>query len=133
MKNRIFKLILEDKKSKEKTILIMGDNYKRFEDHFLDLVSHYTEKWDYDDSPEGKGKCNGRVMEVDFLDLFESNERFVSFGGLKWTTEERYNGYVKEHNSKGSAYKPCKRLEEIQFKQSLEKLRKLKQDCRIYK
>ena len=123
--NRIFKLVFKDLESKDIITLIMGDNYKRFEDHFLDLVSRQTKEWRYDD---GKGKCLGRILKVEFLDLFEAKERFVGFGGLKWTAIENYNSEVAQHNEKGTAYKPCKRIEEIKFtpkRELLESLQKV--------
>ena len=132
--NRIFKLKVKVKDGSEKPFyLIMGDNYKRFEDHFVDITSHYTDKWHYDDTPEGKGKCLGRTLKVEFIELLEAKERFVGFGGLKCCSEESYNSHVEEHNKNGTAYKPCKRIEEINFKPNLALLKELIASHRIIK
>ena len=129
--NRVFKLVFKDLESKDTIALIMGDNYKRFEDHFLDLINWQTKEWKYDDTPEGKGKCLGRVMKVEYLDLFEAKERFVGFGGLKWSSIDNYNLRVAEHNKEGTAYKPCKRIEEIKFTPNRQLLEKLQKEYRV--
>ena len=101
MKNRIFKIKIREE-SKDKFI-IMGDSYKKFEDHFSDLIGSFTKRWCYDDSPEGKGNCLGRTINIEFLEIYSAKGKFVSFGGLKWASEETYDSEVEQHNinSKG--------------------------------
>ena len=113
MKNRIFKLKIKDEEGKEKFI-IMGDSYKKFEEHFSDLVSTYTKRWHYDDSKEGKGKCLGRTLDIEILEIWYSESEFVSYGGVKWCLEEVYDNEVEDHNIH-SRQKYCPYLRHIKF------------------
>lgn len=130
-RGRIFKIKIEDKATREKDFIISGDNYKLFEDHFLDIVSRFTDKWVYDDSPEGKGKCLGRRMNVKFLEIYEAKERFVSYGGLKMAYEHKYDKEVEAHNKNGN-YEACKYLRHIKFEKKPQAyLNKLLKSCRV--
>lgn len=127
-KKRIFRIKIQNKETGKEDFIIMGDNYKLFEDH---LVSWFASKWIYDDSPEGKGRCLGRELKFRFLEIYEAKERFVSFGGLKMAYEENYDKEVEEHNQKGN-YGPCKYLRHIQFlKKSQDYLTQLLKNCRV--
>jgi hypothetical protein len=115
MSEMIYKLKVQDRNTKKIDYIIMGDSYKPFPAHFQDIISFWTEKWLYDDSTEGKGKCLGRTITMDILEVWSANEKFVSFGGLKSCSEENYDKHVEEHN-KSKSYPPCKYLKDIDWK-----------------
>lgn len=130
---RTFKLLVKEKESGQVLTFIMGDNYKDFEDHFLDFCNRYTKKWEYE-SEYQYAKCYGRNMKIEFIDLFSAPERFVGFGGLKWTTEENYDEELKQHNKNCPPYKKCPTtISEIHFTNDRPFLDKLKKECRVYK
>jgi hypothetical protein len=129
-RKRIFKIKLRDKATGETWSFIMGDSYKPFEAHFLDLVNHLTKKWLYDDSEAGKGKCLGREMKAQFLEIYQANHKFVSFGGLKWANEATYDEKVAEHNSHSED--TCRYLKDIEFKKLDQAfLNKLLRECHL--
>lgn len=129
--NRIFKVKIRFKESGKETFIIMGDSYKSFEEHFLDVVNSFTKRWIYDDSPEGKGRCLGREMEIQFLELYESRGKFVSYGGLKYADVSVYDTEVEEHNS-NSHDSYCPYLRHITFKQLDDAtLRRLLNHCQV--
>ena len=130
---RTFKLVIKEKESGQIVTFILGDNYKNFEDHFLDFCCHYTKTWEYE-SPDKFAKCYGRNMEIEFIDLFSASERFVGFGGLKWTTEENYDKELEQHNKNCPPYQKCPtKLKDIHFTNERPLLDKLKQECQVYK
>jgi hypothetical protein len=128
--NRIYKIRIQDKETKKYNWIIMGDSYKPFEDHFLNIVGHFEKEWKYDDTPQGKGKCLGRTLTHKFISLEKADERFVSFGGLKMAYAEIYNEKVEEHN-KNVVGNACKRLEEIRFEPDDKYLNKLLLECSV--
>lgn len=109
----IYKIKIRDRKTGEEYFIVMGDSYKPFRDHFTDVVSYFTEKWHYA-SEDKHAECFGRTLTKEFLEVWSSKARFVSFGGLKMCAEEDYNEKVKEHNKKGN-YEKCRFLEDIHF------------------
>lgn len=127
----IYKIKIRELDTEKEDFIIMGNSYKRFEDHFRDIVSHFTEKWHYE-SPQQYTKCLGRTMKVEFLQLWKSKDKFVSFGGLKMAYEENYDSKVEEHN-KSDSYPPCKYLKDIKFEMDNTYLAKLIKDNRIIK
>ena len=112
--NKIVKIKYKVLDTGEEKVLIMGNSYKSFELHFQDIISGFTKKWVYDDSPQGNGRCLGRTLTIDILEMYEANEKFVSFGGLKSCGEKFYDAEVEEHN-KNTEGDACKRLSEINF------------------
>lgn len=125
----IYKLKLRNLQSGEEYFAIMGNSYKPFEAHFVDIVSNFTKKWIYE-SEDKYAKCLGRTLTMEFLELWKSKEKFVSFGGLKFTPEENYDSKVDEHNESNS-YPRCKHLKYIEFVQDQEYLQKLLKQSRI--
>lgn len=113
MKKRIFKIDVENKKSGKIFSLILGDSYKSFEEHLQDIVSIYTEKWLYVDTQ--KGKCLGRKLEINILGIYESKDKFVSFGGLKACPSKVYDKEVEKHNKHSKGKDKCKPLKYIDF------------------
>src|SRR4030042_490357 len=111
---RVIKIKIRNKKTGKENIIFMGDNYKPFEDHFLDIINSFNDKWIYDDTPERKGRCLGRTLTVDFVEMFEAKEIFPSFGGPKMIYEQNYDKHVQEHNQSGS-YSACKYLKDMIF------------------
>ncbi len=109
----IYKIKIKNKKTGEEDFIIMGDSYKGFRDHFGDIISYFTEEWHYA-SEDKYAECFGRTLTIEFLEIYSSKSRFVSFGGLKMCYEKDYNKKVKEHNENGN-YEGCKFLENIHF------------------
>lgn len=107
----IYKIKIKNKRTGEENFIIMGDSYKTFKEHFVDIISRFTEKWYYENEDK-HAKCLGRTLEVEFLELFKSKNRFVSFGGLKMTYEENYDSEVSQHNLSNN-YPACKYLKDI--------------------
>lgn len=113
-KKRVMMIKIRDKKTENEQVILMGDNYKPFEEHFLDIINMFTENWKYDDTPQGAGRCLGRILTVDFLEMFEANERYPSYGGPKMIHVDNYDKQVQDHNRNGD-YKACKYLKDIRF------------------
>jgi len=110
----IYKIKIKDKNTGEEDFVIMGDSYKSFKEHFVNIISSWTEKWHYA-SDEPHAECYGRTINREILEIWYSNNKFVSFGGLKMCYEEKYNQKVKEHNENGNS-EGCKYLEDIKWK-----------------
>ncbi len=110
----MFKIKIRNKKTGKEDFIYMGDNYKPFEDHFLDIVNSFNDKWIYDDSAGGKGRCLGRTLTIEFLEIYEAKERFPSYGGPKMIYEQNYDKHVQDHNQQGN-YEACKYLKDITF------------------
>lgn len=109
----IYKIKIQDIATKEEDFVIMGDSYKSFEEHFTDIISHWTEQWHYAD--EGKyAECYGRTIKKNILEIYYSKEKFVSFGGLKMAYIKNYDKEVEEHNRFGN-YPKCKFLKDIEW------------------
>ena len=109
----IYKIKIRYKEDGEECFVITGDSYKSFEDHFVNIVDSFTKKWHYKDSSK-HSECLGRTLRVDFLELWRSKNRFVSFGGLKMAFEENYDKEVSKHN-KSNNYLACKYLKDINW------------------
>lgn len=121
-KKRIFKIITKDKYTKKQEIYIIGDSYKSFEEQLLDFFSYKNKKWIYDDNIKGKGKCLGRKLKCDILKIYEAQDKFVSFGGLKWCIINHYDEEVKEHNKHvNNIDERCKYLKYIYFQKKSQK------------
>lgn len=110
----IYKIKIKDKKSGEEDFVIMGDSYKSFKDHLVNIIDHWTEKWHYENEDK-HAKCFGRTLNKEILEIWYSNDKFVSFGGLKMAYKEKYDGYVEEHN-KSDNNEACKYLKDIRWK-----------------
>lgn len=109
----IYKIKIQDIATKEEDFVIMGDSYKDFEEHFKDIISHWTERWHYAD--EGKyAECYGRTIRKNILEIYYSKEKFVSFGGLKMAYIKNYDKEIEEHNRFGN-YPKCKMLKDIMW------------------
>ena len=126
-----YKVKIRNLQSGKEYFAIMGDSYKPFEDHFVNIVSSFTKKWIYE-SEDKHAKCFGRTLTMEFLEIWKAKGKFVSFGGLKFTPEENYDSKVDEHNNSKS-YPRCKHLKDINFIQDLEYLPKLIKQNRILK
>lgn len=131
-KDYIFKIKIRDKKTKEGDFIIMGDSYKPFNAHFLDIIGSFTDDWIYNDTPPDKKRpCLGRVLSVEFLEIQTAKEKFVSFGGLKMAYEQNYDKLVEEHN-KNVVGEACKYLKDITFvPMDVEILHQLLKDNRV--
>ena len=112
--HRIFKIKIQEKKTGNIDIVYMGDNYKPFEAHLLDIINSFTDNWKYDNTPECKGRCLGRTLTVDFIEVAMAKDRYPSYGGPKLIYEEHYDKHVEEHNRKGN-YDACKYLKDLNF------------------
>ncbi len=110
----IYKIKIKDKKTGEEDFVIMGDSYKTFKDHFVNVISYWTEKWHYADEGE-HAECFGRTITKEILEVWYSKSKFVSFGGLKMCYLENYDEKVGEHN-KSDSYPVCKYLKDINWK-----------------
>jgi len=108
--NRIMLITCYNKNDKTIFRLVSGDNYKSFEDHFVDLIDVFTKEWIYK-----KNKCLGRILKIDIRQIWEAKSRFVNFGGLKWCEDIDYNAKVKECNIHSLC---CEYLENLVFKQT---------------
>jgi hypothetical protein len=130
--DHIFRIKIRDKKKNEEDFIIMGDSYKSFNQHFLDVIGMFTENWVYNDTPpEKKGPCLGRVLSVEFIEIQTAKERFVSFGGPKMVYEQNYDKLVEEHN-KNVVGEACKYLKDVTFvPMDVEILHQLLKDCRV--
>ena len=63
----IYKIKIQDIATKEEDFVIMGDSYKSFREHFIDIISHWTERWYY--ANEGKyAECFGRTIRKNILE-----------------------------------------------------------------
>ena len=92
----IYKIKIKDKKTGEEDFVIMGDSYKSFKEHLVDVISHWTEKWHYA-SGDKYADCFGRTMTKEVLEVWYSKSKFVSFGGLKMCYVDNYDEKVGEH------------------------------------
>ncbi len=110
----IYKIKIRDEETKEEYFVIMGDSYKPFRDHFGDIISSWTKKWHYE-SEDRHAHCFGRTIDKEILEVWYSKDKFVSFGGLKMTSEKNYDKRVEEHNKDGGSL-ACKYLKDINWK-----------------
>ncbi len=104
-KERIVKVKLKDKETGKEGIIVMGNNYRSFDEHFSELIDHYTDKWEMG---------RGRTLKVEVVEMSEANERFVSMDCPKWKGLFNYNEKVIKHNQAYPDY-PCKQLFDIKF------------------
>ena len=109
----IYKIKIKDLKTGKEDFVIMGNSYKSFEEHFVNIISHWTEKWHYE-SEDKYAKCYGRTINKEILSMWQSIDKFVSFGGLKMAYEEKYDKNVEEHN-KSDGNVACKYLKDINW------------------
>jgi predicted TIM-barrel fold metal-dependent hydrolase len=127
----IFKIKIKDKKTGEEDYVIMGDSYKSFKDHFINIISHWTKKWHYQDDSQ-HSKCFGRTINKEILEIWQSDENFVSFGGLKMAYEENYDKEVEQHNRNSRREVTCKYLKDIKWElQSQDFIRLLLKENRV--
>ena len=110
----IYKIKIKDKKTEQEDFVIMGNSYKSFEEHFKDIISHWTGKWHYENKDK-HAKCFGRTINKEILEISYSKDKFVSFGGLKMAAESVYDEKVEDHN-KSENSSPCKSLRHIHWK-----------------
>ena len=110
----IYKIKIKDKETGEEDFVIMGDSYKSFKEHFVNIISYWTDKWHYE-SEDKYAKCFGKTIKKDILEIWYADTNFVSFGGLKMAYEENYDKEVEAHN-KSDNYKPCKYLKDINWR-----------------
>ncbi len=109
----IYKIKIKDKKTGDEAWIIMGDSYKSFKEHFINVISYWTDKWHYA-SEDKYAKCFGRTINKEILEIWFAKDNFVSWGGLKMAYLENYDVEVEKHNQSGS-YKPCKYLKDIKW------------------
>ena len=110
----IYKIKIKDRETGEEDFIIMGDSYKPFKDHLVNIISHWTIRWHYE-SEEKYAKCFGRTISKEILQIWFSPNKFVSFGGLKMAYLENYDKEVESHNKSGG-YVSCKYLKDINWK-----------------
>ncbi len=110
----IYKIKIKDKRTKEEDFIIMGDSYKSFKEHLIDIISHFTTTWHYE-SEDRHAHCFGRTIMVEFLEVWYSKDKFVSFGGLKMCYEKNYDKKVEGHNQ-SEGYPACKYLKDIKWR-----------------
>lgn len=129
----IYKIKIKDRETGEENFVIMGDSYKPFKDHFIDIISHWTKNWHYE-SEEQYAKCFGRTLKFDLMTLYVAKGKFVSYGGLKMSYEDNYNKEVDEHNKYSKEHKTyslCPHLENLSWREDKDLLKSLIKQSRV--
>lgn len=126
----IYKIKIKDKKTREEDFIMMGDSYKSFKDHLINIISYWTEEWHYEDESK-HSNCFGRTISKEIIEIWYNECEFVSFGGLKMCYEKDYDKKVEEHNQ-STTYKPVKYLKDITWElESQEFIRLLLKENRV--
>jgi len=129
----IYKIKIRNKETGEEHFVIMGDSYKPFIDHFGDIISSWTKKWHYA-SEDKYAECYGRTITREILEVWYSNDKFVSFGGLKMCHIDNYDKNVGEHNQNTNKDFTCKYLKDIKWRlEDEEFIKKLLKQKRVIK